>query len=187
MDKVIYFTATVNPTPAEIAEIALFNAANREIAVRSKVPLAEYGGRIEPCDFVAGSVPTEYSAKPVATPGGGGGATLPEGLNMLGIIPYADEFTIAVNATQNVANPVYYSVLNGVISGASPEGIEVSLGAIPAGGLPGFDGAVSFTGNQMTGVTEGAALFSVNLTLGIAGPGQISFVTYIGVTVSGGI
>lgn len=75
MAKVLYFTAGQVPTAGELADIAALNAAALapyEIGVRSgdvARVTANYGeGRLEPCDYVAGTVPAAYNAIPVIDP-----------------------------------------------------------------------------------------------------------------------
>ena len=65
--KVIYFTAGVEPTVDEAAEIAKLNAASvgsYEVLVMNGAKDALYGEtRLAPCDLVAGTIPTAYAGK----------------------------------------------------------------------------------------------------------------------------
>lgn len=74
--KVIFFTVAEKATSDEIAAIAALNsraAAPLEVVVRNGSAVSvgdDYGdGRLEPCDYAAGTVPTAYNAKP-AVPAG---------------------------------------------------------------------------------------------------------------------
>lgn len=67
MKKIIYFTANGKPTTQENADIAALNAlaaAPYQVNV-SRADVLSGLGSIESCDFVAGSVPSAYSAKTV--------------------------------------------------------------------------------------------------------------------------
>lgn len=71
MAKVIFFTADNVPTTDEIAAINKLNAAAvapYDIAVRNTKVSADYGAGPEACDFVAGTVPVAFNAKPVINP-----------------------------------------------------------------------------------------------------------------------
>lgn len=67
MKKIIYFTAGSNATGQENVDIATLNAlaaAPYQVNVsRADVPSGL--GSIEACDFVAGTIPSAYSAKAV--------------------------------------------------------------------------------------------------------------------------
>lgn len=171
MDKVIYFTQSIFPTEDELAEIELFNASNRLIAVRSANPLPVYGETLEACDFVAGAVPEEFAEKPVATPGGG--APLPEGLDMLGLLSFRmPQVTIGTPVT--VIAPTVYSIDNGVLSQPT-ENLTIQYAALPPGSVSGWDGQCSFTGNELSGVTAGTAGAVVILTMGALAENQKTF------------
>jgi len=63
--KVIYFTASFNPTSDELADIAQLNAAavpQYEVLVVNASANTKYGegDRIIPADFVAGKIPDAY-------------------------------------------------------------------------------------------------------------------------------
>lgn len=63
--KVVYFTAGINATSGELADIAKLNAAAEpqyEVLVANGAANAEYGetDRIIPADFVAGTIPDVY-------------------------------------------------------------------------------------------------------------------------------
>lgn len=63
-DKIIYFTAGPVPTGGELDDIAALNAKSNpyEIKVRSAIESNSYGAGIEDADFVAGTIPSAYSA-----------------------------------------------------------------------------------------------------------------------------
>jgi hypothetical protein len=73
--KVIFFTAAQVATSGEIAAIAALNARAEsplEVVVRNALDVNGYGaGRLEPCDYAAGTIPTAYNGKP-ALPAGVG-------------------------------------------------------------------------------------------------------------------
>lgn len=77
MKRVIYFTADEKATDPEKAAIAALNVRAEvplEILVRnSRQSLSMGSPVIEPTDYVAGTVPTAYNAKP-ALPAGEGSA-----------------------------------------------------------------------------------------------------------------
>ena len=63
--KVVYFTAGINATAGELADIAKLNAAAEpqyEVLVANGAANAEYGetDRIIPADFIAGTIPDVY-------------------------------------------------------------------------------------------------------------------------------
>lgn len=63
--KVVYFTAGINATSGELADIAKLNAAavpQYEVLVANGAANAEYGetDRIIPADFIAGTIPDVY-------------------------------------------------------------------------------------------------------------------------------
>lgn len=66
-DKVIYFTAGEKPTTEELADIAKLNAvAAQGYVVNVSNSTVDSGlGTIEACDYVAGTVPDDYSEVPV--------------------------------------------------------------------------------------------------------------------------
>jgi len=71
--KVVYFTAGINATSGELADIAKLNAAAEaryEVLVVNGAANAEYGetDRIIPSDYVAGTVPSAYSEVDVIDP-----------------------------------------------------------------------------------------------------------------------
>ena len=71
--KVVYFTAGINATSGELADIAKLNAAavpQYEVLVANGAANAECGetDRIIPTDFVAGTVPSVYSEVDVIDP-----------------------------------------------------------------------------------------------------------------------
>lgn len=65
--KILFFTAGRVATEAEAAQITALNALNAPgfiVGVRNAAENALYGHGIETCDFVAGTIPTAYNAKP---------------------------------------------------------------------------------------------------------------------------
>ena len=69
-EKIMFFTAGPVATPQEIADIAALRSdANvkpaYEVVVRNGAVPNTYGHGVEATDFVAGTVPSAYSAKPV--------------------------------------------------------------------------------------------------------------------------
>lgn len=71
--KVLYFLAGSEPTSDETTAIAaLQTQLDVSIQVRAASPVAETN-ELETCDYVAGTVPTDFEAKPVYT----SGSTLP--------------------------------------------------------------------------------------------------------------
>lgn len=76
MGKIIYFTAGPTATPAEVVAMAAISASINTLVVRNGAVNNSYGAGPEATDLVAGTIPTEYAAKPVFTPpatGGDGG------------------------------------------------------------------------------------------------------------------
>jgi len=66
MKKILFFVAGKVPTADEAAQIAALNALTSpgySVGVRNAAENALYGSGIEPCDLVAGSIPTAYNAK----------------------------------------------------------------------------------------------------------------------------
>lgn len=57
--KILYFTAGSIPTGPELAEIAAIPLF--DVLVRNAAGNPLYGTKIEPCDYVAGSIPESYS------------------------------------------------------------------------------------------------------------------------------
>ena len=70
MAKIIYFTASIVPTAQEVADIEAINASIHTLNV-SNASVDNGLGTVEECDFVAGSVPDEYSDKPIYDPSSG--------------------------------------------------------------------------------------------------------------------
>lgn len=73
MQRILYFTAGTTATTLELADIDKLNAAaapDFEIIVLNGAANSEYGepDRLIPCDFVAGTIPTIYSAIEEADP-----------------------------------------------------------------------------------------------------------------------
>lgn len=104
MQKIIYFTAGPKATTEEIAAIAALNsaaAAPYQVTVRDASAASvgdDYGdGRLEPCDFVAGTIPTAYNAKDVVDPDAIP-ASLPEGSVVNLIDGGATEAPATINA-----------------------------------------------------------------------------------------
>jgi uncharacterized protein YjdB len=68
MKKIIYFTAGVNPTAGELAEIALLNnltSPGYSVSIRNGAESASFGYGKEVADLVAGTVPTSHAANTV--------------------------------------------------------------------------------------------------------------------------
>ena len=66
MAKLIYFTASDIPTTAEalaIARLITINTPGYEVNVRNGSESCSYASGIEPCDIVAGTIPTAFNAK----------------------------------------------------------------------------------------------------------------------------
>lgn len=64
MAKVLYFTAGDKPTGPEQTAIDDLLAGRYDVGVRNASESTLYGTHLEPCDFVAGDIPTEYDAVP---------------------------------------------------------------------------------------------------------------------------
>jgi hypothetical protein len=70
MAKIIYFTASDVPTVQEKADIEAINASIHTLNV-SNGSVSNGLGTTEECDYVAGTVPTEYAGKPTFDPNAG--------------------------------------------------------------------------------------------------------------------
>lgn len=70
MAKIIYFTASIVPTAQERVDIDAINASIHTLNV-SNGSVDSGLGMAEECDFVAGTVPPEYSGKPIYDPSSG--------------------------------------------------------------------------------------------------------------------
>jgi hypothetical protein len=115
MAKVIFFTADNVPTVGELADIANLNAravAPYEIAVRNTKVAARYGAGIEACDFVAGTVPVAFNAKPVIDPD----AIPATGLTALQAV-VTHNVDIVTPVTGVYATKIKATVVAGVITG----------------------------------------------------------------------
>ncbi len=124
--KVVYFTAGINATSGELADIAKLNAAAEpqyEVLVANGAANAEYGetDRIIPADFVAGTIPDVYRVDgdpledpvypeidPDAIPNQALTATQ-------AIVNDAEALTVPVTGTYTTTATV--SVANGVVTG----------------------------------------------------------------------
>lgn len=124
--KVVYFTAGINATSGELADIAKLNAAAEpqyEVSVVNGAANAEYGetDRIIPADFVAGTIPDVYHVDgdpledtvypeidPDAIPNQALTATQ-------AIVNDAEALTVPVTGTYTTTATV--SVANGVVTG----------------------------------------------------------------------
>ena len=124
--KVVYFTAGINATSGELADIAKLNAAavpQYEVLVANGAANAEYGetDRIIPADFVAGTIPDVYRVDgdpledpvypeidPDAIPNQALTATQ-------AIVNDAEALTVPVTGTYTTTATV--SVANGVVTG----------------------------------------------------------------------
>lgn len=124
--KVVYFTAGINATSGELADIAKLNAAavpQYEVLVANGAANAEYGetDRIIPADFIAGTIPDVYRVDgdpekdplypeidPDAIPNQALTATQ-------AIVNDAEALTVPVTGTYTTTATV--SVANGVVTG----------------------------------------------------------------------
>lgn len=115
--KVVYFTAGINATSGELADIAKLNAAAEpqyEVLVANGAANAEYGetDRIIPSDYVAGTIPSVYSEveeiDPDAIPNQALTATQ-------AIVSDAEALTVPVTGTYTTTATV--SVADGVVTG----------------------------------------------------------------------
>lgn len=124
--KVVYFTAGINATAGELADIAKLNAAAEpqyEVLVANGAANAEYGetDRIIPADFIAGTIPDVYRVDgdpledpvypeidPDAIPNQALTATQ-------AIVNDAEALTVPVTGTYTTTATV--SVANGVVTG----------------------------------------------------------------------
>lgn len=124
--KVVYFTAGINATSGELADIAKLNAAAEpqyEVLVVNGAANAEYGetDRIIPADFIAGTIPDVYRVDgdpledpvypeidPDAIPNQALTATQ-------AIVNDAEALTVPVTGTYTTTATV--SVANGVVTG----------------------------------------------------------------------
>lgn len=71
MKRIIYFTAGPVATSAEIIAMNKFNAvavAPFDVIAMNTLQSPNYGAGISPADYVAGTIPSAYSAVPVADP-----------------------------------------------------------------------------------------------------------------------
>lgn len=112
---------------------------------------------------------------------GGGGATLPATAN--GIL--MDDVTIpSVAVSGVVALPALttYNYVDGVQTGT----VTPAWGTLPAGTLPGMDGAITIDGSNITGLTAGTAALTLSLSYGAVGAGNVAITYVFGVAVSGG-
>ncbi|CDN96773.1 virion protein [Pseudomonas phage vB_PaeS_SCH_Ab26] len=115
--KVVYFTAGINATSGELADIAKLNAAavpQYEVLVANGAANAEYGetDRIIPTDFVAGTVPSAYSEVDVIDPDAIPNQALTP---TQAIVNDAEALTVPVTGTYTTTATV--SVANGVVTG----------------------------------------------------------------------
>lgn len=82
-DKILYFLAGDVATVDELADIVKLNTAAEVpylVGVRNSKVSTNYGAGPEECDFVAGTIPTAYTAKPTVDPDTiGTGATVANG------------------------------------------------------------------------------------------------------------
>ena len=115
--KVVYFTAGINATAGELADIAKLKAAAEpqyEVLVANGAANAEYGetDRIIPSDYVAGTVPSVYSEVDVIDPD----AIPNQALTATqAIVNDAEALTVPVTGTYTTTATV--SVANGVVTG----------------------------------------------------------------------
>lgn len=123
----------------------------------------------------------------VAGNSGGGDNPLPEVGSGL-VIGALTLPPVAVGGVTSTAQPPAYAFIDAAAAGGE---VEVSYAAVPAGTLPGYPGAVSFASSSApsyTGVTEGLAVISVQLSFGsfASGVPKQTLSTYYSVTVTGG-
>jgi hypothetical protein len=95
--KVLFFTAGPVPTADEQAQIDALNALTEPgyvVGVRNSKESAAFGAGVEACDMVAGTIPTEFEAKPDY---GYASADRPAAFECC-----PDETTVAVSATVRI-------------------------------------------------------------------------------------
>lgn len=115
--KVIYFTAGINATAGELADIAKLNAAAEpqyEVIVANGAANAKYGetNRLIPSDFVAGSIPGIYGEIDEIDPDNIPNQALTDAQTIVN-----DGDTLAVTTGGEPAGTVTFAVVDGVLTG----------------------------------------------------------------------
>ena len=154
---VIYFTADTKPTTAELAEIARQNALSEpayNVQVRNGGASAKMSS-IEPCDYVAGTVPTAYAAKDLLNGDGKIDAARPLAFEL-----FPNTASIANSATLQL-----YPI------SATGSGVDAIEQAVPASGIAytvvsGTSATVHATSGLVTAhaTTDGATVIRATYT-----------------------
>lgn len=115
--KVIYFTAGINATAGELADIAKLNAAAEpqyEVIVANGAANAKYGetNRLIPSDFVAGTIPGIYDEIDEIDPDNIPNQALADTQTIVN-----DGDTLAVTTGGDPAGTVTFAVVDGVLTG----------------------------------------------------------------------
>lgn len=115
--KVIYFTAGINATAGELADIAKLNTAAEpqyEVIVANGAANAKYGetNRLIPSDFVAGTIPDIYSEIDEIDPDNIPNQALTDTQAIVN-----DGDTLAVTTGGEPAGTVTFAVVDGVLTG----------------------------------------------------------------------
>ncbi len=115
--KVIYFTAGINATAGELADIAKLNAAAEpqyEVIVANGAANAKYGetNRLIPSDFVAGTIPGIYDEIDEIDPDNIPNQALTDTQTIVN-----DGDTLAVTTGGDPAGTVTFAVVDGVLTG----------------------------------------------------------------------
>lgn len=115
--KVIYFTAGINATAGELADIAKLNAAAEpqyEVIVANGAANAKYGetNRLIPSDFVAGTIPGIYDEIDEIDPDNIPNQALTDTQTIVN-----DGDTLAVTTGGEPAGTVTFAVVDGVLTG----------------------------------------------------------------------
>ncbi|AEX56097.1 hypothetical protein KL1_00013 [Burkholderia phage vB_BceS_KL1] len=115
--KVIYFTAGINATSGELADIAKLNAAAEpqyEVIVANGAANAKYGetNRLIPSDFVAGTIPGIYGEIDEIDPDNIPNQALTDTQTIVN-----DGDTLEVTTGGDPAGTVTFAVVDGVLTG----------------------------------------------------------------------
>lgn len=115
---------------------------------------------------------------------GGGGGGLPSGASGLGVAPITMPEVEEGFGSVPLPEVTVYATTDGQLVVNPPEA-TITWSAIPAGAVPGYDGAVSIESNtDLVGVTAGTALVGLSVTIGNPGdPGNQSLQLYLPVEV----
>ncbi len=168
MAKIIYFTASAVPTEDERSAIAAINASIHTLNV-SNSSVDNGLGTIEECDFVAGTVPSEYEGKPVFDPSSG------ELEDDQAIV--ADGDTITVDGAT-----VTLAVADNAITGATlpaPNAVVANAGTVPVQNSAGAaigTGTLAVAANDLSNVRLPATV------AGISNAGPVSVLPASGST-----